>query len=68
MKAHYDFSKGEKGKFYFPEEEIDIPIYLNDSNKKYFVDLARNKNITLSNLINKILSKDKDIVDMLLID
>lgn len=68
MKAHYDFSKGEKGKFYFPEEEIDIPIYLNDSTKKYFVDLARNNNITLSKLINKILIKDKDLVEMLLVD
>ncbi len=28
MKEEYDFSKAEKGKFYVPLEEIQMPIYL----------------------------------------
>ena len=28
MKKEYDFSKGERGKFYRPETELNIPIYL----------------------------------------
>lgn len=28
MKAEYDFSKGERGKFYDPEAELATPIYL----------------------------------------
>ena len=28
MKKQYDFSKGERGKFYHPGAELSIPIYL----------------------------------------
>jgi hypothetical protein len=68
MKKHYDFSKGEKGKFYIPEEEIELPVYLNTNNQKYYLDLATNKKIAMSKLINSILTKDKDIVDLILSD
>ncbi len=27
MKAEYDFSKGERGKFYHPDAEYHLPIY-----------------------------------------
>ncbi len=28
MKKEYDFSKGERGKFYRPGVELNIPVYL----------------------------------------
>jgi len=28
MKKEYDFSKGERGKFYDPDAELCLPIYL----------------------------------------
>lgn len=28
MKDEYDFSKGERGKFYRPEAELNLPMYL----------------------------------------
>ncbi len=28
MKAEYDFSKGERGKFYHPDAVFSFPIYL----------------------------------------
>ena len=31
MKKHYDFSKGEKGKFYIPEKKIELPDKLKDN-------------------------------------
>ena len=68
MKKHYDFSKGEKGKFYVPEDEMELPIYLNQSNQKYYLDLAISKNTTMSKLINSILSKDKEILNLILAD
>ena len=43
MKKSYDFSKGIKGKFYIPENEIQLPIYLDSSNQKYFLNLAKEK-------------------------
>ncbi len=66
MKKHYDFSKGEKGKFYIPEDEIKLPIYLDQTNQKYYLDLAANKNISLSKLINSILEKDKSLMNFIL--
>jgi len=64
MKKHYDFSKGEKGKFYIPENEIELPVYLNENNQNYYLELATEKKIAMSKLINNILSRDKDLLDM----
>ena len=55
---HYDFFKGVKGKFYFPEEEIRLPVYLNEDNRKYYMELAEKKKIAVSELINSILQND----------
>jgi len=30
MKKEYDFSKGERGKFYKPNVKLNIPVYLDD--------------------------------------
>jgi hypothetical protein len=65
MKKNYDFSKGEKGKFYIPEDEIEIPVYLNDTNRKYYLELAEEKKMAVSKLINNILSKDKDLINII---
>lgn len=65
MKTHYDFSKGEKGKFYVPEDEFESPIYLDKSNQNYFMNLADTKKIGLSKLINNILKKDKSLLNII---
>ena len=36
MKKQYDFSQGERGKFYRPDAEIRIPIYLEPDVAKVF--------------------------------
>ncbi|NLO19674.1 MAG: hypothetical protein GX121_07355 [Ignavibacteria bacterium] len=66
MKEHYDFSEGEKGKFFVPEEKIELPIYLNDNNRNYYLELARSKNIPVSKLINNILAKERDMLNLVL--
>jgi hypothetical protein len=38
MKKEYDFSKGERGKFYRPDAEISLPIYLEPDVREYFHD------------------------------
>jgi len=63
MKKQYDFSKGIKGKFYIPESEIELPVYLDKENQKYYLNLAKEKNIAMSELINAILSKDRELID-----
>jgi hypothetical protein len=38
MKKEYDFSKGERGKFYRPGAKLNLPVYLEPELKKYFPD------------------------------
>ena len=30
LKKEYDFSKGERGKFYRPDVRLNLPVYLDD--------------------------------------
>ena len=39
MRKEYDFSKGERGKFYRPDIKMNIPIYL-DEEVTVFVEIA----------------------------
>jgi hypothetical protein len=63
MKKKYDFSKGVKGKFYIPKEEIVLPLYLDKKNQDFYLKLAKKKNVSLSDLINSLLAKDKEIIN-----
>jgi hypothetical protein len=38
MKKEYDFSKGVRGKFYKPDIQLNIPVYLEPKLKEYFPD------------------------------
>ena len=40
MKAHYDFSNGERGKFFFGNEPYDVVIHVDRSDGKYHFRLA----------------------------
>jgi hypothetical protein len=36
MKKQYDFSKGERGKFFRPDAELNLPVYLEPDVAKAF--------------------------------
>jgi len=38
MKKEYDFSKGERGKFYRPDAQLNVPVYLEPDVREYFPD------------------------------
>jgi hypothetical protein len=38
MKKEYDFSKGERGKFYRPDIQLNLPVYLEPELREYFPD------------------------------
>ena len=58
MKKEYDFSKGERGKFYHPDAEFDIPIYLEPDISDYIRTIASGKNIDISDIVNDWLRKN----------
>jgi hypothetical protein len=40
MKKEYDFSKGERGKFFRPDAELNLPVYLEPDVAKAFRNSA----------------------------
>lgn len=47
MKKEYDFSQGTRGKFYHPDSELNVPIYLEPDVVKFLHQIAKTKNITI---------------------
>lgn len=58
----YDFTHAEQGKFFRPIEELDIPIYLDQEVKSFFLEKIKNtKEASLNSLINALLKQDIEI-------
>ena len=62
MKKKYDFSKAVKGKFFTPESEIELPIYLDKNIRNFYSKVAQNRNKEIGNVINAILKKEMEIL------
>lgn len=58
MKKEYDFSKGERGKFYHPDADFDMPVYLEPDIAEYIAAIASKKNIELNEIVNDWLRKN----------
>lgn len=63
MKAHYDFSKGQRGKFYNADAVFKLPVYLDEKVEAYLAAKAAIKGIELSDLVNDLLQKDIDLIE-----
>ena len=63
MKDEYDFSNAEQGEFYRPLEDLDIPIYLDNELKTFFLEKIKEKGSTysISSIINSLIKKDIEI-------
>lgn len=63
MKKEYDFTNAQQGKFFRPLDELDIPIYLEDDVKKFFMQKLQEsgKEFSLNNIINSLLKQDIEI-------
>ncbi len=53
MKAEYDFSKGERGKFYKPDAVFSFPVYLEPDIDDFMNKLANEKDINVQELVNE---------------
>lgn len=56
MKKEYEFSKGERGKFYRPGTQLNLPVYLEPDLREYFPD-AESVNKALRCLLPLLSSK-----------
>lgn len=58
MRKEYDFSKGERGKFFHPDAELNIPVYLEPQVARAVREQARKRRTTIGALVNALLRKD----------
>ena len=62
MKEEYDFSNAERGKFYRPDAQLNIPVYLDQDIEDWFTEKAKAKGVDLQSLVNDLLRKDISLI------
>lgn len=66
MKKEYDFSKGERGKFYHPNITLNLPVYLELDVARFVQKYAKMNNIDTQTVVNKLLRKDIELMKFIL--
>lgn len=63
MKSEYDFSTGQRGKFYRADAVFRLPVYLDEEVQSYLAAKAESKGVDLSTLVNELLKKEIEIIE-----
>ena len=63
MKQEYDFSKGERGKFFRENAKLNLPIYLDAEIQSYLQERARSKGVEITQLVNELLRQDIKLIE-----
>ncbi len=63
MKKEYDFSKGERGKFYRKNAIQHIPVYLEPKTLSFVESIAERKNSDISKVVNNLIKTDMKIAE-----
>jgi hypothetical protein len=59
MRKGYDFSKGERGKFFRKDAEFNLPVYLDADNLSFITKIAERKKADISEVVNDLIRSDK---------
>jgi hypothetical protein len=62
MKKQYDFSKGERGKFYRKGVKLRVPIYLEEDAAAFLRKVADETGADVESTVNDWIRKDIDII------
>lgn len=63
MRSEYDFSNGERGKFFRKGTDGQLPVYLDDEVLAYLQKRARARGIELNDLVNELLKQDIALIE-----
>lgn len=63
MKQEYDFSKGERGKFFRENASLNLPVYLDDEVQRYLQERAKSKGVEVAQLVNEMLKQDIKLIE-----
>jgi hypothetical protein len=64
MKKEYNFSKGVRGKFYNENAQFNVPVYLEPEVENFIAKLAKEQKTNMSQIVNALLFKDKELIEM----
>jgi hypothetical protein len=59
MRKEYDFSEGERGKFFKKDAEFNLPVYLDADNLSFVAKIAERKKADISEVVNDLIRSDK---------
>jgi hypothetical protein len=65
MRDEYDFSKGERGKFYHPDAKANLPIYLDEEVLAFVKKIAHNRQCDITDVVNELLRGDMQLEKMM---
>ena len=65
MKDEYDFSKGERGKFYSEGAIFNLPVYLDQDNQSFVEQIAKRRNTDVSTVVNELIRSDKQLIKIM---
>ena len=63
MRQEYDFSKGERGRFYNENSRLILPVYLEEDVQSYLDERAESKGMDVSQLVNEMLRRDIALIE-----
>ncbi len=64
MRQEYDFSKGERGKFFRQGAKLHMPVYLDEEVLAYLSVRARSKGVDVAHLVNEMLKRDIALIEV----
>lgn len=65
MRDEYDFSEGERGKFFHSDMQVNLPIYLDEEVSAFIERIASKKGVDRSTVVNDLLRNDKKLADLI---
>lgn len=64
LPAEIDFVDGTRGKFHRPGATLKLPVYLDAEVQSRLARLANDKGVDFSTLVNAMLRKDIELIEM----
>lgn len=55
MKKEYDFSKGERGRFFSSGATFNLPVYLDKDNRAFVERVAEARSLDVSTVVNELI-------------
>lgn len=63
MEKEYDFSKGERGRFYRRKAKLNLPIYLDPEALSFAESIAEKRKTDISTVVNDLIRTDMKIAE-----